>query len=160
MKAWHFLAEDRRLGYSDGRLVESGHTYKVSRNFPLQLCEYGLHGSKRVIDALKYAPGPVVCRIEMIGVMVHDTDKSVAYRRKVLWMLDATDILSRFARKCALDVIHLWDAPEVVIQYLKTGNDDIRAAAWDAAWDAQNRRLTSMLIAAHKEQTRKGGVRC
>ena len=28
MKAWHFLREDKKLGYSDGRLVRVGHTFK------------------------------------------------------------------------------------------------------------------------------------
>ena len=41
-----------------------------------------------------------------------------------------------FARQCALDVIHLWDAPQLVKKYLKTGDEKIRDAAWDAAWAA------------------------
>jgi len=44
-----------------------------------------------------------------------------------------------FACWCALSVIHLWDAPKVVIQYLETQDESIRdaaMAAWDAAWDA------------------------
>jgi hypothetical protein len=44
------------------------------------------------------------------------------------------------ARKFALHVIDRWDAPAVVRQYLETGNEEIRAAArnaaWAAAWDA------------------------
>ena len=57
---------------------------------------------------------------------------------------DATEPLRSFARQCALDVIHLWDAPAVVRQYLETGDESLRdaaryaarAAAWDAARDA------------------------
>jgi hypothetical protein len=45
-----------------------------------------------------------------------------------------------FARRVALDVIHLWDAPPIVKEYLETGDESKRAAAWaaarDAAWDA------------------------
>ena len=33
----------------------------------------------------------------------------------------------------ALDVIHLWGAPDVVVRYLKTGDESIRSAALDAA---------------------------
>ena len=55
---------------------------------------------------------------------------------------------------CALDVIHLWNPPSIVIEYLKTGDEKIRAAASDAAraaaraatWAAaQNPLLESML---------------
>jgi hypothetical protein len=38
-----------------------------------------------------------------------------------------------FARKCALDVIHLWNAPDIVIRYLETGDEEIREAAREAA---------------------------
>ena len=46
----------------------------------------------------------------------------------ILWYLDEMDLseqqqvaLCGFARKCALDVVPLWDAPEVVVRYLKCG---------------------------------------
>jgi hypothetical protein len=38
-----------------------------------------------------------------------------------------------FARWCALQVIDLWDAPDVVREYLETGNEEIRCAARAAA---------------------------
>jgi hypothetical protein len=38
-------------------------------------------------------------------------------------------MLREFARWCALQVIHLWDAPDVVRQYLETGDESLRAAA-------------------------------
>ena len=41
-----------------------------------------------------------------------------------------------FARECASDVLHLWDAPQVVKDYLATGDESIRTAAWTAAWTA------------------------
>jgi hypothetical protein len=50
-----------------------------------------------------------------------------------------------FTRQCALDVIDLWDAPAVVRQYLETGDESLRASAWDAAWDAQTVRLRELL---------------
>ena len=46
---------------------------------------------------------------------------------------DATEVLQSFARKCALDVVHLWEAPPVVRRYLRTGDPKLRAAARDAA---------------------------
>ena len=47
--------------------------------------------------------------------------------------IDARGIFYSFARQCALDVIHLWDAPDVVRRYLETGDESIRAAARAAA---------------------------
>jgi hypothetical protein len=43
-----------------------------------------------------------------------------------------------WARWCALQVIGLWDAPEIVRRYLETGNETIRSAAWSAAWSARD----------------------
>ncbi|MCB7127908.1 MAG: hypothetical protein J3T61_00015, partial [Candidatus Brocadiales bacterium] len=99
--------------------------------------------------------------------------------RTVLWRLDIEDLLRDFTRRCALDVVDLWDAPDVVVRYLKTGDESLRDAARAAARDAkdaaraaardakdaagaaaraakdaagaeQNRRLTSMIMAARK----------
>ena len=136
MKGWHFLKENKKLGYGDNRVVQAGKTCRVPKDRPLVLCSYGVHASKRIIDALQYAPGPIICRVELKGEILHDSDKSVAYERHVIGMIDGADILHKFGRLCALDVIHLWKAPEIVIRYLKTGNKSIRAAAEDAAWAA------------------------
>ena len=136
MKGWHFLRKDRQLRYGDNRIVEAGETYSVPDDRPLELCEYGLHASRRLTDALGYAPGSIICRVQLIGKRIDGDDKSVAYRRRVDWMFDATDVLCQFARRCALDVIHLWDAPDVVVQYLKTGDESIQKAAESAAESA------------------------
>lgn len=42
---------------------------------------------------------------------------------------DATEVLQSFARKCALDVIHLWKGPPVIKRYLRTGDPKLRGAA-------------------------------
>src|SRR5690606_5250340 len=42
--------------------------------------------------------------------------------------------LRSFACACARDVLHLWDAPDVVRRYLDTGDETLRAAANAAAW--------------------------
>ncbi len=62
-------------------------------------------------------------------------DKYVGRERKVLATINAEDLLRQFARECALSVIHLWNPPQVVVEYLKTGNKELRDAAWDAARD-------------------------
>jgi hypothetical protein len=137
-------------------LIETGTVVEVDRSRPLELCDYGLHASVSAWDALSYAPGSVVSRVRLYGEIVHGDDKCVAYRRRHLWVADASEVLRAFARRCALDVVDLWDAPPVVVEYLETPDGKKRAAAWAAAWaaarEAQNRMLTSMLSAVmHKE---------
>jgi len=140
MKAWHFIREDKKLGYSDNRIVKTGRTYKCKG--ALVLCENGLHGSKRLIDALYYAPGPILCRVELSGEIIHSHDKSVARIRTVLKLQDISTILHEFACRCAEDALALIDKPDdrsiAAIQakrdWLKGKiTDQGLAAAWDAA---------------------------
>jgi hypothetical protein len=86
---WHFVRSDRRL--RDGQLVEVGKTYEIT-GLPV-LCERGCHASECPLDALKYATGPVLCRVRLGGVIVHGTDELAATQCTVLWMVDATRLL-------------------------------------------------------------------
>ena len=137
--AWHFVGDTLR----DGRPIPAdGVTLKHKGK--LELCASGLHASERLIDALQYAPGPILCRVKMGGTIKKDSDQLVARQRTILWRVNSTDMLREFARQCALDVAHLWNMPPVVRQYLETGDERFRAAArdatrdaaWDAAWAA------------------------
>jgi len=110
MLAWHFLAGDKRLGYGDGRLVEVGQTLECEGK--PALCSNGMHGSVRLVDALRYASGPIVCRVEIAGDIVESDDKLCGRRRTVLWMLDATRLLHEFACACAEDALALVERPD------------------------------------------------
>ena len=140
--AWHFTdgqhLRDRRPLPPDGETLRHDGT--------LVLCKMGLHASVRLIDALKYAPGPWLHRVECGGEIKHDADKLVCVERTSLWRIDATDMLLKFALQCALDVAHLWEMPAIVKEFLETGNEALRAAAGatagDAARDAQDGRRT------------------
>lgn len=141
--AWHFVGAALRDG---SPIPADGVTLKFSGR--LELCASGFHASRRLIDALQYAPGGTLCRVECGGTIEEGGDKLVCRQRTILWRVDSTDFLRLFARQCALDVLHLWNAPDVVRQYLETGNEKLRAAAgaaaraaawyaaWDAVWDA------------------------
>jgi hypothetical protein len=128
MKAWHFVSDTLR----DGRPVPADGEVLVHEG-PLTLCASGLHASKNILDALHYAPGSIICRVEVCGEIIHGNDKLVASERTILWRVSDERILRKFARMCALDVMHLWDAPDIVVQYLKNGDESIRGAARDAA---------------------------
>ena len=168
--AYHFAKDDYTMNYGDGRKLEVGKTYRTiwpcnGREKPT-LCEAGMHGSLKALDALLYAPGNVCCLTEIYGNVVIGKDKIVGESRKILRMANVEETLRHFARLCALDVIHLWDALQVVIDYLNTGDEKIRDAAraaqaaaraaqaardaWAAraAQAAQNARLEPMLTEA------------
>ena len=131
MKAWYFSSEDRRLRHGDGREIRIGETHAVSGD--IEMCSHGLHASKQMMDAIYYAPGTIVYRVEMSGKIVKDNDKIAAQKRTYLsGGIDVSETLRKFARMCALDVVDIWEAPEVVIRYLKTGDKSIRDAAYGA----------------------------
>ena len=134
IKCWHFLQNNKRLQWGTKEVVKVGKTYTCKGN--IVMCENGLHGSRKILDALSYAPGSICCRVEIWGEAIEGNDKLVGRNRKVLSIIDATEILRKFARMCALDVIHLWYPPDVVVRYLKTGDESLREAAGDAAWAA------------------------
>ena len=143
--AWHFSSE----------ILSNGDSSESVR----------LHASKRLIDALANSSGCFLHRVECREIVEGDNNEFACRERKTLWAIDAEDLLRRFARLCALDVVHLWDCPAIVLQYLKTGDESIKSAADSAAdsevdwaaysaayWAAntfskkkQNRRLTSMV---------------
>ena len=137
-----FEPADGVLGFKDGRKPEAGVTHTVEGT-PV-LCKHGLHASRRALDALEYARSSVIWIIELGGVVVHGDDKSAATERTYIKRADIESVLREFARWCALQVIDQWDAPDVVRQYLETGDESLRAAAWaaagaaagDAAWAA------------------------
>jgi hypothetical protein len=99
----------------------------------LVMCKSGLHFSENAFDALAYAPGTILCLVE-VEDFTTDGDKGVARRRKILQRVDITEQLKSFARWCALRVVHLWDAPEVVVQFLKTGDESLREATGAAVY--------------------------
>jgi hypothetical protein len=108
------------------------------------MCVRGLHASRRLIDALAYAPGETVCRVECGGEVVEGDDKLVCTERTILWRVDGASLLREFARWSALQVVHLWNPPQLVLDFLNTGDESLRdaasdaarVAASDAAWDA------------------------
>ncbi len=53
--------------------------------------------------------------------------------------MDCEEVLRLFARQCALEVVSLWDAPDVVRRYLETGEESLRNAARCAAWSVASR---------------------
>lgn len=131
-EAWHFVGNTLR----DSRPVPADGEWLVHTG-PVGICSTGLHASRRPWHALQYAPGSTLCRVECDDVVTEQDDKLVCRRRRIVERADVTETLRYFARMQALSVIHLYDdPPDVVLDYLMTGDESIRAAARDAARDA------------------------
>ena len=136
---WHFLPDDGCLRFGTKEKVKVKHTLMLPPDTKLIPCEIGFHASKRALDALQYAPGSIICRVTLHGEKIphgNPIDKYCAHGRTVVQMANAEEVLRIFARKCALSVIHLWNAPQIAIDYLNTGDEKLRAATWDASWAA------------------------
>ena len=119
-------------------------------------CMWGLHASKRPIDALQYARGPIVQYVRLSGSIVERADKACATERTCLWVMDASLALHICAvnfAQIALDA-RLADgkkidprsqaALDVKLRWLKgqasdSEMDAAKAAAWAAAeaWGAE-----------------------
>lgn len=162
MKAWHFLQDDGRLQWKCGRYRKPkvGQTLTVDPD-KLNMCSYGLHASVRIIDALKYAPGSLVCRVEVGGRIIHQDDKLVASERTIIAMADATEtlhLMACWAAKRALKRVknpdprsiaaiqakEKWLRGEITDDELAAAQDAARAAR-EAEETAQNRKLTQMV---------------
>lgn len=137
--AYHFVGETLR----DGRPIPADGEW-LEHDGEIEICMSGLHASSHPFDALEYAPGNTLCLVEVDGDISEQEDKLVCRRRRIIARIDAEPLLREFARWCALQVIDLWDAPDVVRQYLTTGNESLRAEAWDAlaaaraaVWDSR-----------------------
>jgi hypothetical protein len=134
-KAWYFSKDDKKLRYGDNRDIVLGVEHRIE-GYP-EPCKHGLHGSVRILDALQYAPGAIVWQVELSGRIKKADDKIAATRRKyIAGGIDISDTLRLFARKQALSVIDKWDCPAIVKQWLETGDESIRSAAWSAARSA------------------------
>ena len=103
----------------------------------VQMCESGLHASADPFDALQYAQGALLHKVVLKSIVEKKDDKVVARSRKIIATINVTELLRKFARLQALGVIHLWDAPTVVKEYLTTGDENLRDAARAAAWAAE-----------------------
>jgi hypothetical protein len=120
VRGWHFLNRDHRLRLplpdeNERRLVEPGQTLHYAG--AVDLCRSGLHSSRRFLDACRYAPGTIVCRVESWGRLDEGDDKLAASQRRCLWMADAAKALDEYALlflKMALSRFPRLSLPDVV----------------------------------------------
>ena len=131
--AYHFTNEKLR----DGSPIPKKGVW-LKHKGEIQPCASGLYASIHPFDALQFAPGNLLHLVEVRGgIQHHDKNKLVGRERRILKTINAEKLLRDFARWNALRVLHLWpNPPEVVVRFLKTGDESLRAAAQNAAWAA------------------------
>jgi hypothetical protein len=96
-------------------------------------------------------------RVELDGDLIaHGTpvDKHVGRRRRIIASIEATPVVREFSRWCALQVIHLWDALQIVREYLETGDESKREAAGEAAREAALEAAREAALEAAREAAR------
>lgn len=146
MIAYHFVGATLR----DGRPIPADGEWLVHEG-PVVMCESGLYACKHPLDAQRYALGATLCRVDCEDVVIERDDKLVCRRRKVTKRLNARALLQQFASECALSVLHWWDAPAVVREYLTTGDASLRQGARTAAYatNAATRAAKAAAAAAY-----------
>ena len=166
MLAWRFAANNRRLEYGDKRLIRTNSVLSV--NGTPALCSHGMHGSRRIIDALNYSAGCTICRVEIWGKMDGGKDKVCGTHRKTLWWIDGTNVLHEFACRCAEDALNivdstdkrswnairvkrLWLAGRATTEELDAAMDAATAAAMDAATAAATAAARAAAWAAARD---------
>ena len=98
--AYHFSKNDDCLGYGDRRKIILGKTLAVP-NKP-SLCNYGLHGSMSIIDALGYASGSHLWIVEIWGDVDKGNDKLCGTHRKAIRNHgNVLPLIVEFAKWCA-----------------------------------------------------------
>ena len=126
--AYHFVGKTLQDG---SPVPPDGETLRWTGD--LVMCQSGLHASRKPWQALEHAPGHTLCRVHCAGELIQDFNKLVCRERTIVSRVDTSALLWAFARKCALDVTHLWECTPVMLEYLNTGDETKRDAARDAA---------------------------
>ena len=124
---WHFTDGNK---LRDGRPLPDIGKWLI-HDGEVEMCKSGLHASPTPFDALQYAPGSMLHKVELAEIVASESDKVVAKRRKIVASYDVTELCRTFARKQSLSVIQNWKqpVPDVVMEWLNTGNENVRGAA-------------------------------
>lgn len=106
---WHFIAKNRYCSYREKpKTAEERENYRAAPGYvytetsgEIRTFYNGLHAYRNILTAIDYANGPIVCRVRYWGDVDERVEGVVSARhREIVWMGDATEILSKFADWC------------------------------------------------------------
>ena len=146
--AWHF---------TDGNKLRDGTKLPAIGEWleyedEVRICSSGYHYSLLPSDALLYAPGDTLHLVECDDIVETHKDKGVCRRRRIIASMDAEEMLRYYARMQALSVV--MNAPEmsdVVYDWVFTGDESLRSAAYSAAYSAVDSAARSAVDSAFNE---------
>ena len=154
MIAWHFLTDSMTAGSGDEPAWTEGEERTIKGLKKIILCEYGYHSAPTPWAALGYAPGSMLCLVEISEPEGRDETKFVSRTRKLIKAVNIERQLREFACDLAEEALNLqvqrgWTvdersraAIEVARRFargdasreeLAAARDAARAAAGDAA---------------------------
>ena len=97
---WHFIPDDRMLVHQTPPMaVEPGWIYGEPEG-EISICRFGMHGSRRVYDALSYGSSSTLCRVRIWGDVQEQGDKLVGRYREVLAIRDVASELRLWGCWC------------------------------------------------------------
>ena len=157
---WHFISGDRMLAHQTPPMaVEPGFIYGEPEG-EINICHFGMHGSRRIYDALGFAESSTLCQVRIWGDVQERGDKIVGRYREVLairevgaelrlwgcWCVRNTpisdcravwDLLTDPRSRNAVEVAERLARGEATREELAAAYG-AGAAAWAAAWAARD----------------------
>lgn len=92
---YHFLSNDGLLrDYREPPPIGQW----LEQDGEIEICRKGLHGSRKVMQAMAYAPGFTLTYCEFYDIRCEHIDKFVAKKRKILWKINAKSLLQEYYR--------------------------------------------------------------
>ena len=104
--AYHFLKSDMCSGEGHEPPWKEGETRTLEGE--IAICAHGYHASRTPWDALGFAPGPVLCLVEVEPVEEH-TEKLVSRSRRLIKAVNVERELRELAADCAERVLHFYE---------------------------------------------------
>ncbi len=104
--AYHFLKSDMCSHAGHEPPWKEGETRTLDGE--IGICAHGYHASRTAWDALQFAPGPVLCLVEVEPVEEH-TEKLVSRSRRLIKAVNVERELREFAADCAERVLHFYE---------------------------------------------------
>ncbi len=174
-EAWHWLKADFTAGSGTEPAWAIGEERVIKGSRKLVLCERGYHSSPTPFGGLEYAPGPLLCRVEIEGIAGGDETKNVSRIRKLLDVRNVEKELRLFAADCAERALlrerehgrepdrRSWSPIEAARSFvnglitpeeLAAAWAAARDAAWDPAWDAARDAARAAAWAAARDAAR------
>ena len=104
--AYHFLKSDMCSHEGHEPPWKEGETRTLDGE--IVICAHGYHASRTAWDALQFAPGPVLCLVEVEPVEEH-TEKLVSRSRRLIKAVNVERELREFAADCAERMLHFYE---------------------------------------------------